>query len=272
MVWVRDVDRRVALALGALLLAAVVLGVGSSSSQGAAATREPSGGPAVSAAQAPQRFVGNYETGDLSQWNEIQRAAPARISVVRSPRAQGRFSARFEARRGEYVGGDSKARVNRSEVAIRDRSPAEGEERWYRWHTRLARRFPVVPRNDFLSLMQWKRVDNRNPLPLGFGIRGRRLRIASNGTMYLGRITPGVWHRFVVHARWSSDARRGFFEIWMDGRRIVKRTARRNIWKAGGQAIPHYIKQGLYKGDATPSTYVHHDGFVMAESRAALGR
>jgi hypothetical protein len=226
--------------------------------------------PQFSGAFEQPLWRGDYETGDLSQWDGAQEAARGRIAVVTSPVAQGRYAARFDARQGESTGGDRGS--NRSELVLGSTYKDHvGDERWYSWHTMLAPDFPVDRPNDFVSIMQWKRDDNQNPLPLGFGIHGRNLRIASNGTRYLGPISRGVWHRFLVHAKWSPDPRVGFLEVCMDDRLILPRTFLQNAYRdRRGRPIEHYIKQGLYKSDRIRSTWVVHDGMVIGATRAAV--
>jgi len=227
-----------------------------------ASTPEPAPPPAGSL----RRWRGDFETGTLSQWDDIQWATENRVRVVRSPVVQGRYAARFASRRGEFTGGDVGS--NRTEIVKSRPSGRVGGERWYRWFTMLAPDFPRNHPDDFCSIMQWKRVDNANPLPLGFGIHGRNLRIASDGTRYLGPISRGKWHEFVVHVNWSSDPDVGFLEVWMDDRRILPRRYLRNVYlDSSGKPIPHYLKQGLYKSDNMPSTYVYHDGMAIGGSR-----
>jgi hypothetical protein len=136
----------------------------------------------------------------------------------------------------------------------------------------LAPDFPQDYPDDFASIMQWKRDDNQNPLPLGLGIRGGQLRIASDGTRYLGPISRGKWHEFLVHALWSREPKVGFIEVYLDSRRILPKLHLQNVYEdANGKPIPHYIKQGLYKSNEIPSTYVYHDGMAIGRSRAAVG-
>ena len=215
-------------------------------------------------------WSGDFETGDLSQWYGPQQARPGRIRVVRSPVAEGRYAARFDARQGEFWESDEGS--NRSELSLGDiYRDHEGDERWYRWYTMLAPDFPQDNPEQFASIMQWKRDDNLNPLPLGFGIRGRKLRIASNGTRYLGPISRGVWHEFLVHAKWSRDPRVGFIEVYLDDRRILPRLRLQNVYlDSNGKPILHYIKQGLYKSDEIRSTYVYHDGMVIGKTRGSV--
>jgi hypothetical protein len=39
-----------------------------------------------------------------------------------------------------------------------------------------------------------------------------------------GKLTPGVWHDFVLHVLWSRDSAKGFVEVWFDGEQVVPRT------------------------------------------------
>jgi hypothetical protein len=212
----------------------------------------------------------DYESGDLRQWDGGQQAAEGRIAVVRDPVEQGRYAARFEARQNEFTGGDTTS--NRSEVLLTRYRDRPGDERWYRWFTLVPEDFPDDQPEAFASIMQWKRDDSQNPLPLGFGIRGHDLRISSSGTRYMGRIEFGRWHEFLVHVKWSTDPDVGFLEVWLDGDRILEKTKLQNVFAdASGAPIGHYVKQGLYKSNDLPTAHVFHDGMLIGASRGSVG-
>ena len=94
-------------------------------------------------------FRADFETGDLRQWDGVQRVAPDRIQVVEDPVEQGRYAARFEVRDGDNPIDEN----DRAEVQLAT-DEAEGDVRWYGWSTMFA---PGFPSSDaFQVVTQWR--------------------------------------------------------------------------------------------------------------------
>ena len=61
-----------------------------------------------------------------------------------------------------------------------------------------------------------------------------------------------------MRVRWSGSDRRGWVELWMNGRRVVKRARVRTMYPGYG----NYFKQGYYRCNCLTRTgVVYHDGF-----------
>jgi hypothetical protein len=76
----------------------------------------------------------------------------------------------------------------------------------------------------------------------------------------VGSITRNVWYDFVVHVRWSWDAD-GFYEVWLNGRRLFQDTGPNLYW---GQGV--YLKLANYHTPFGQATSVIHDRIIRGTS------
>lgn len=216
-----------------------------------------------------QLKVADYETGDLSQWGSFQRVASDRIQITASPVRQGRYAARFEVRNGDNpIGYGDRAEVQTST------GETEGAERWYAWSTMLAPDFPRSSAWQVIS--QWHANADGSP-PIGFFVEGDDLalqvhRTASPGhvlsvvDIWRGPLLRGRWRDIRMHVRWSGSDRRGWVELWIDGRRqrFDDGSTRRYI-RTMFPGIGNYFTMGLYRQSGLARTgVVYHDAFRMS--------
>jgi hypothetical protein len=207
---------------------------------------------------------GDFETGDLSQWEVIQRVAADRIAVTRDPRAQGSYAARFEVRPGDNIGDTSP----RAELAA-NLGEREGEERYYRWYTYFPPSFPTGYPNSFITFTQW-RADDESDAYSSFMVWGHRVELRRGGTRWSTRLTKGVWHKFVYRVRWSPAPRVGLIELWYDNKLVLPKTHTRTMAGSPGAAVGNYVKEGLYKSEEIPTGVLYQDGFVAGTSFEAV--
>src|SRR5438270_6555350 len=201
-------------------------------------------------------WIGNFDTGDFSEWTGIQRVAPDRISLVTSPVRDGRYAARFEVRSGDFSVGPTGERAELY-VSTPDRP---GTEAYYAWST-------LFPK-DFSSDGNWKHLFAHwhGPGPSGSGVsfqvsHGRL--VARVGSPYtptqwqqydLGPLVHDVWQDFIFHVRWAADAS-GFVEIWRNGVRVVP--VRYGINCAPDHA--NYLKLGYYRDPSPIPAVLYED-------------
>ncbi|HEX5763373.1 MAG TPA: polysaccharide lyase [Solirubrobacterales bacterium] len=232
---------------------------------------EPSVGPAkpiVAPEPAPAAtsplWRGDYETGDLSQWELVQRVGSDRISITSDPVRQGNYAARYEVRPGDNIGDTS----TRAEVGtwLEER---EGEERYYRWYTYFTPSFPTNYPDEFVTFTQW-RADDESASYGSFMVWGDRIELRRDGTRWSAPLTTGVWHKFVYHVKWSPDPNVGFIELWYDDQLVMPRVHVQTMGGSPGNAVGNYVKQGLYKSDEIPTSVLYHDGFVSGSSFAEV--
>jgi len=223
-------------------------------------------------ARGPHRL--DFETGDLSQYDSTQRAGDDRLRVVRSPRRQGRYAARFEGRAGDTQAATTGIRAEL--IAERDggREVGPGDVRWYRWSTLFPRSYALS--DHWQTFIQWKNDGTGSP-PLAMTVNGNEI-LLSGGEQnafhefWKAPIDRGRWHDFVAHIRWAARPKRGFVELWHNGRRVVPRTRTATLYRDDdGRPISNYLKVGLYRSSAIRRTQVlYHDGMVVARTRAGL--
>lgn len=262
-------------AAGSLLAAAALLAV-----------------PAVAASATPGRtlFLGNWETGDTSQWGGCQTRHRSGIAIVSAPRREGRRVARFEVTDGDFDGyGD------RSECQATTRE-AEGRTRWYTWSTYIPASLPPQNARSWAVITQWHCTCSGSP-PVGFYLQEDRLELSLHRRdraddddqielVPWGRPISqvrGRWTDFRVRIHWSAHDSRGTVALWINGRR------QRMNWPHGDDRARRYggvgatlvrartlvpgesgayLKQGLYRsGSIDGRAVIYHDGMRMTGGR-----
>jgi MYXO-CTERM domain-containing protein len=212
------------------------------------------------AASADVLWRGDYETGDLSQWDKVDGLA-SRLTVESSVVHQGSKALRVELHQG-----DVSSSGTRNEVVLSDPAhfESEGNDRWYAWSTL----FPAdYPSNDTWQVFtQWHHTGCCGSPPVEFSVIGEHIQLGHDGSaevLWTAPLVRGVWHDFVVHVFWSSTD--GYVELYYDGAKVLGKTSVQTLYP-GEQA---YLKQGLYWNAAITSVGVlYHDGMVMGTSLA----
>jgi hypothetical protein len=261
---------------------------------------DTSGNTAVSApvtvtvantAVTPPIFVGDYSTGNFSQWDVVQNkyfnsygkdyVAQYPATIVNDA-VKGRV-ARFEVRQGDYPGFPS---GDRSEVQS-NRVDSEGQTRWYSFSTKFDPSFPQNHADLGWGVVNQWHDSGAGSAPLGFIVNGKNgqlslvaERMAAPG-VYLGKVilwqTPldvGTWHDFQMRVTWSASDSIGSVELWHDGvlQTLTNGQTEYNVrtLTPGGGGV--YYKEGYYRqAGIAPTGVVYHAGFRVASTQAALG-
>ena len=217
-------------------------------------------------------FRGDYETGNLRQWDGFQEVADDRISVVEDPVDQGRFAGRFEVRDGDNPIGFG----DRAEVQMFT-GETEGLERWYAWSTMFDPTFPIS--DAWQVVTQWHAAGIDGSPPLAFYVIGDRVALQTNPhdgdgqpirqeeVRWSAPLDRGEWHHFRLHVVWSGSDERGLVELWHNGQKVAGPIRTRTLYPGYGA----YFKQGYYRRSGEPATgIVYHDAFRASRgSRAA---
>ena len=214
--------------------------------------------------QPPALWLGDFETGSLSQWDLVQAAAADRIRVVPDLVRQGRFATRFEVRDGDNKGGE------RAELARTDMKEKPGTEYFYGWSTHFAPNFPST--GGWQEIIQWK-GDNSGSPPLAVDVDNNVLKLqagpqASDRTpLWKTTLERGRWLDFVVHVKWSPDAKVGFVEMWFNGAKVLERRSLNTMYPGKD----NYLKQGLYRStNVSGPSVLWHDGMRVGTSYEAV--
>ncbi len=202
---------------------------------------------------------GDYSTGDRSQWSGVE-GLTSRITVQQSTVRPGTsYAARVELRNGDYASGGC-----RNEL-VRDPPITEGTEHYYAWSTQFDGSYPS--NNTWQVFTQWHHSGSNGSPPVEMDVQGENISLIVHGDhiLWYAPLVRGVWHDFVVHALWSSDASVGYLELWYDGRKVMDKNYEQTLYP--GQYV--YLKQGLYRDASIQQTaVVFHDGTVIGTTLA----
>jgi hypothetical protein len=237
------------------------------------------GGAAGGSPSSPPPFHGD-RIGDF--W--VAQSAPGAIAEVRDPTGRRRTVFRFRVGdRDQTAPGEPNPRAE----LISPRAISGGDELWWSAEFLLPRRFPDrVP--EWLNLVQgpygkpWL-----GPPPWFVKVAGGRIVWQRNATYdwdvpWQMPLVRGRWVKLLVHARF---ARRGFVEMWVDGRRVT--FFERSIWNPSNHRptrrlrmrlkdranydgpnsiyLQSYRKRGMF-----PSVTVYHGPLRIGPTRASV--
>ena len=215
-----------------------------------------------------REFVrGDWETGDLRQWDGAQAVSRDRIQVVRDPVDQGGYAGRFEVRQGDNPIGFG----DRAEVQL-DSGETEGLERWYAWSTMFDPTFPIS--DAWQVVTQWHVGDLDGTPSVGFYVIEDRIALQVNPhdaegqpirepeVLWSAPLDRGTWHHIRLHVVWSGSDDTGLLELWHDGLRVAGPVNVRTLYPGHDS----YFKQGYYRRSDEPLTgIVYHDAFRATE-------
>jgi Polysaccharide lyase len=242
---------------------------------------------------------GDYETGDFSQWSEIQASRTNSAysvsavgdtsgSVVTAPVRQGEHAAEFVTYPNRSRSDTDRAEVYADVTATEG---TEGQDRYYAWSTR----FPAAGNTDgfwrragdFNVFTQWHNANNPcgSNIQLGIDARSRRggnriytdlssrnPRDCDQATrtkhVTLGRLRFDVWYDFVAHIKWSTNPSVGFYELWMNGKQVLRKTFGQTMADSRGV----YWKQGFYRAAFPHTNTVFQDAAIRGPSLSAVTR
>jgi hypothetical protein len=214
----------------------------------------------------------DYQTGDFSQWAEVQTARPEQAEVVTSPTREGTtYSAKFTVAPGDHTFGDTSTIRGEVRASVADSgSPTEGMDQWFAWSTLFPSDFEWD--GDWLSYTQWHQTARTGPPViallvtagdnphLNLTVRGGILQAGVEPRVAifdLGPLERGVWLDHKVYVHWSSEPGAGRIGIWINDRQVLMPTAVANLY--AGQSV--YLKQGLYASASTNRSHtVYHTG------------
>jgi hypothetical protein len=257
----------------------------------------------IATATAPL-YVGDWETGDTSQWDwgvqcsnagepDAYYATRGSLYIATDTVAQGRYAGRFDL--------PPDATTSTSCEVLRKRALALGTDDWYGmevyfpsnwqepssafWGMAIAQfnyealtgpPVGLFAHRDHINLVVWSghcvyggycqyRTGNDDDTQ---GTFGYALRIVP-----VGSLAPG-WQQFVVHVHWAKDSS-GLVEGWWRPRggnwtkTITWGGYPTTQWTDTQPADTNYVtsdKIGAYRGPASFPLTIHHDGFCVATS------
>ncbi len=223
-------------------------------------------------------FVGDFETGDLSQWDALI-TPPLRVGITTAPVRQGRYAALFSIRAGDEAQGQGKQRAE-ALVSSDSSGAVEGNTAWYGWST-------FVP-NDFstttpVSFTQWKpegtgdcalpsnvafqlNSDGQPQVAVSGGGSSDECAVPETKTLGLGDIKKENWNDFMVRVHWSANDKKGSIEVWQNGKRVVSRTSMATLHAGRAAALGLGAERSLAGGNVI----LYHDAMRRGNSRAKV--
>ncbi len=214
-------------------------------------------------ASASTVWSGDFETGNLSQWDRQQVVASNRLLVQTDLVREGRYALKVTVRKGDDP---INASGNRNELLYMGLEPA-GSEYYYKWSTYFPASFP---RSDTWQVFtQWHHEGSSGSPPLEFFIIDDEMRMRAGGVsgpiVWRAPLERGRWHDFVLRVKWSSNPKVGFVELYKDGKLAVPK----RFVATQFEGDRNYLKFGLYRNDSiSQEGVVYHDGFTVATTLA----
>jgi hypothetical protein len=213
------------------------------------------------AAGASSLFNGDFETGNLGQWDHVQ-AIPGRITVVRSPVAQGSYSGRFEVRRGDKEPETGNARAEVSSGL----EYGKGQTRCFHLRSRI----------DSWDYRHWGLIwqlhdQSGGSPPIALEPKARShlwLGDGSGGSGYWAARLPrsAKWFDLTIAVRFGT---KGSLRVWLNGK--AQHMANGRFVYKGIDTLgqgPDYDKLGIYRSSAaTTAAMVYHDDYRITNPR-----
>ena len=207
---------------------------------------------------------GGFETRDLNQWSAIETGGRRdAIKIVRTPVRSGRYAAKFTVRPSDRFGGSTGERA----LVCNYESDEPGQEAWWAWSTMFPRQFrPTL--GGWNTFTTWHHSGTTGQANLNFqvnpDVRPATLKLEANSgrdperprqrEFTLAKFVRNHWYDFVLHVKWSANREVAFIELWVDGRRVIRKTRLATLYP--GQDT--YPCQGYYRNPAPLTAYVYH--------------
>jgi hypothetical protein len=198
------------------------------------------------AAAAPV-WVGDMETGDLSQWGYLLNEEINGVkytTVTSDPVVQGTYAARIELHNdATWPNGLKRVEVQHGPEASRT---AEGATLFFAWSFYLPETLPQEPSQ---QIGYWESGNSYQQM-MAFEVTGERITFSTRRPQNVvqwdqdGIVTAGVWHRIAMRITWSKDPAIGAVDVWFDGDQVVTNAPAQTL----ADDNPHFTQMGLLRG------------------------
>ncbi len=236
-------------------------------------------------------FVGDFETGTLSQWNYIERCQPDRITVYSTANAppgapaprQGQYAARFRVLDGD-VAPCTSSENPRAELETVESLFKPGDDRWEAWSVYVPDTNPA-PNTDSWFVFQ---EDYGAPWD-GSPAIGWTLDLASNPNHFrldrseqynhdqpgVATLVRGRWIDFLVHKKFANTVSGGgLVEAWVDKAPMTFSTCgcttlATQTMRASQATVGFYLTS--YRARGLLSSFdIYYDAVRIGTTRAAV--
>ena len=226
---------------------------------------------APSIASAEVLWRGDFETGDLTQWDSLLNPTKGdrkNINVVMTPVHGGTRAGEVVIHPDDLWEGNNHNRVELHYDAV-DTRTAEGQTTYFSFYFRL-------PANAQTSndIAYWETASSYQQ-SMAFWVEpgggGTQLSFRTNhpsGMMhYNGPLTIEAWHQLAMQILWSENANTGRVSVWLDGEKIVDEVAAKT--KPDSNRV--FVQVGYHRNaTAAPVETIHLDDAIEATSLAEV--
>jgi Polysaccharide lyase len=275
---------RIAITTGIIVLFGASMGDASAAYVHSAPTSKPRSKP-------NPYVVGNFDTCDFSQWQDLQ-GPEGSFKIVRSPRVEGRCAAAITV--GPWAA-NGLVNPDADGAALRfDSAPygTDGHKVWIHFSAMLGTGYRATT-GDWNYIAQWhndkgwqkfgsqipfeysnlcwmvqaKNGQSRIEMRIvgGSSLRQRTIRVIGP------RIRTNHWYDFLARVTWSADAGRGKVTWWLDGKRLYAKHVPTLFTRPDGSVSTVYFIEDNYRRHASWDSTIYYDGTRIAGSRAAVG-
>jgi hypothetical protein len=221
-----------------------------------------------SEARANVLWKGDFETGDLTQWdstNLIKTGDRDNLVFVDSPCAEGKKCAKITLRDDIIFEPYNQSRVEVKHVGLHT---LNGEDSYYAWSFMVPKDAEIrsnigywestpTSKNTMTFFIEPAQGGGTN-LKFGTGDLGQTVR-------WTAKLELNVWHRMSIHNHWSTGAD-GKVDVWYDGVQVVTgaMAAKRDDNKL-------FFQMGLHRSDPSPPVQdIYLDAAIEADSQADI--
>lgn len=227
-------------------------------------------------------WSGDFQTGNLRQWNRLQVVpGDARVVPTPVPHDGRRFAALFTVRPGDNPIHSTGERAE-AVASVGQTGSRPGTSAWYGWSTYFPPDFKAPPES-WNIFTQWHGTLSDGCPPnlafeanafsgswrISFRARGGRLQECvppSDRKWDVADLEFGHWYDFVLHVGWSSNADVGFVALWVNGHQVVPQTKLATLY-VGERS---YLKQGFYRAPSSLTSIVYQAGMRRGSSYASV--
>lgn len=202
------------------------------------------------AASADVLWEGNFETGDLGQWDSLLNETTGtrrNINVVDDPVFEGAHAAEIVIHPDALWPGNNHNRVELHYDAART---GEGETTYFSFRFRLPAEAQAS--NDIAYWESNQSYNQSMAFWLFPGESGTELLFRSNlpasRQHFRGPVSINEWHQLAMQILWSQDPMVGRVSVWLDGEKIVDGVSA----KTKPDANPVFVQLGYHRNAAAP--------------------
>ena len=192
-------------------------------------------------------WAGDFETGDLSQWNFVLNGDVDGMTYAFAQTelfAEGMYGGRLELH-NDAVWPNGLKRVELQHRPSDERT-AEGTTTFFAWSFYLPEALPSDPSQ---QIAYWESTNSYQQM-MAFSVEGQNITFSTRQPMNVqqwqaeGVVTPGQWHRIAMGVTWSTNAEVGAVDVWFDGMQVVDQGLARTL----ADDNPHFVQVGLLRG------------------------